>query len=349
MRTSSVDCRSVWLAAMTCCPAGSASGSRRGPVSRWWVASSSSTSPATRTRESTEHDQVVADPLEVGDQVRGQHDADAVLGDDLHQALQELAPGQRVEAGHRLVEDQQLRPLGHGQGQRELGALAAGQLAGPLRRVEAELRRSGASASSRVPAGVEPRAQPQVVGDRQPGVGRGVLGDEPDPGQLRPGRGAGGRRGPRSCPQVGASRPTARLSRVVLPAPFGPTRPTTRARPGCSACSRSAPTGAGTACPGPRPRRTAVTLCPARRGPKGVPEQRLDALVVQPGPARLGQPADQVPAQRPVRGQRAVASASAVTNVPTPGPGRDQPVVLQLPVRLEHRVRVDRQLGRPRP
>ena len=33
-----------------------------------------------------------------------------------------------------------------------------------------------------------------------------------------------------------------------------------------------------------------------------------------------------------------------VTNVPTPGPGGHQPVVLELPVGLEHRVRVDRQL-----
>ena len=86
-----------------------------------------------------EHDQVVADPFQVGDQVRGQHHADAVLGDGLHQVLQELAAGERVEAGDRLVEDQQLGPLGHGQGQRELGALSAGQLARPLARVQAEL------------------------------------------------------------------------------------------------------------------------------------------------------------------------------------------------------------------
>ena len=85
-----------------------------------------------------QHDQVVADPLEVGDQVRGQHDAELLLGDGLHQVLQELPAGQRVEAGDRLVEDQQLGPLGDAQGQRELGALAAGQLPGPLARVEAE-------------------------------------------------------------------------------------------------------------------------------------------------------------------------------------------------------------------
>ena len=56
-----------------------------------------------------------------------------LLGDGLHQVLQELAAGQRVEAGHRLVEDQQLGPLGDGQGQRELGPLAARELARLLR------------------------------------------------------------------------------------------------------------------------------------------------------------------------------------------------------------------------
>ena len=63
-----------------------------------------------------QHDQVVADPLEVGDQVGGEHHAELVLGDGLHQALQELAAGQRVEAGDRLVEDQQLGSLGQRRG-----------------------------------------------------------------------------------------------------------------------------------------------------------------------------------------------------------------------------------------
>jgi len=40
-----------------------------------------------------QHDQVVADAFEVGDQVRGQQDAELVLGDGLHEVLQELAPG----------------------------------------------------------------------------------------------------------------------------------------------------------------------------------------------------------------------------------------------------------------
>ena len=83
-------------------------------------------------------DEVVADPFEVGDHVRGEQDADLVLGDRLHQDLQELAPGERVQARDRLVEDQQLGPLGQREGQGELGALAAGELPRLLARVQAE-------------------------------------------------------------------------------------------------------------------------------------------------------------------------------------------------------------------
>ena len=133
--------------------------------------------------------QVVAYPFQVGDQVRGQHDAGAVLGDRLHQALQELPPGQRVQAGERLVEDEQLGPLGQCQGEGELGSLAAGQRPGPLPWVQAELP-DPAPRQLVVPAGVEPGAEAEVIGDPHPGVDGGVLGDEADPGQLRrPGRG----------------------------------------------------------------------------------------------------------------------------------------------------------------
>ena len=83
-------------------------------------------------------DEVVAGPLDVGDQVRGEHDAELLVGDGLHQVLEELPAGQRVEARDRLVEDQQLGSLGDAQGQGELGALAAGEPARPLLRVEAE-------------------------------------------------------------------------------------------------------------------------------------------------------------------------------------------------------------------
>jgi hypothetical protein len=120
--------------------------------------------------------------------VRGQHDADLILGDRFHQALQELPAGQRVESGHRLVEDEQPGPLGQRHRESELGPLPAGQRPGPLPGVQAELP-DPPPRQVTVPARVEPGAETEMVGDRHPGVDRGVLGDEADPGQLRrPGR-----------------------------------------------------------------------------------------------------------------------------------------------------------------
>ena len=173
-----------------------------------------------------QHDEVVGDALEVGHEVRRDHDAEPVLGHDLHQALQELAAGERIEAGDRLVEDQQLGALGHGQGQRELRPLSAGKPPGLLRGRQSEPL-DALPGEVCVPTGIEPSAEPEVIGDRQRRVGRRVLRDEADAGELcAP---AAGRPPSTSIvPAVGASSPTARCRRVVLPAPFGPTSPTTR-------------------------------------------------------------------------------------------------------------------------
>ena len=91
-----------------------------------------------------EDDQVVADPLEIGDEMGGENDAHAVLGDDLHQASEEVAPRERVEARDRLVQDQQLGPLRDRQRQRELGSLPTGELPGPLGGDRGRAARSGA-------------------------------------------------------------------------------------------------------------------------------------------------------------------------------------------------------------
>ena len=128
-------------------------------------------------------DDVVADPLEVGHDVGGEQHAEPLLGHRLHQHLQELPPGQRVETGDRLVENQQLRALRESQGQGELSPLATGEPAGSLARVQAKAV-DPASGSRAVPPGIEVRTQAQMVGDREPGVRRGVLSDEPDLGQL---------------------------------------------------------------------------------------------------------------------------------------------------------------------
>ena len=70
-------------------------------------------------------DEVVADPLKVGDEVGGEHDAHRLLGRERHQVLKELPASERVKAGDRLVEHEQLGPLGDRQRQRELRALPA--------------------------------------------------------------------------------------------------------------------------------------------------------------------------------------------------------------------------------
>ena len=46
------------------------------------------------------------------------------LGDAVHQQLQELAAGERVEARERLVEEEQRRPLAERDGEREPRSLA---------------------------------------------------------------------------------------------------------------------------------------------------------------------------------------------------------------------------------
>jgi len=117
-----------------------------------------------------EHDQVVADAFQVGDQVRGQDHAGAVFGDIRHQALQELPPGEGVEAGDRFVEDEQVGSFRNGQGQRELRALSAGELPGLLGRVEAELG-DPVVGKLLIPTGVGVGAETQVIGeDTVPGA-----------------------------------------------------------------------------------------------------------------------------------------------------------------------------------
>ena len=130
-----------------------------------------------------EDDQVVTDPFEVGDEVRGENDTRAVLGNDLHETLKELTPCERIEARHGFVEQEKLRSLRHRQGQGQLGALAARELACLLVRVKPEAH-DAILGQPRVPARVHPGAEAQVVTDRHPRVGRCVLGDETYAGKL---------------------------------------------------------------------------------------------------------------------------------------------------------------------
>ena len=194
-----------------------------------------------------------------------------------------------------------------------------------------------------VPAGVEAGAQPEVVGHGQRGVGRGVLGDEADPRPAARGRAPGTPPSTSIVPAVGASRPTARLQQGRLAGAVGADQPDHPAGRDLQGAVRQRP-GA------PVPLAEAAGLqdgghaMPASgSGPKRGSEQGLDALVVQPGRAGLDDPALQIAAQR-ARARRARhRSASRSRTCRRPARAADQAGVLQLPVGLEHRVRVDRQ------
>lgn len=74
-----------------------------------------------------QYQQVVTDPVELGEQVRRQHDGGAVLGGLGQQQCGEPVPGDRVEPGQRLVEEEEFGAPGEGQGEPEAGALPAGE------------------------------------------------------------------------------------------------------------------------------------------------------------------------------------------------------------------------------
>src|SRR5205814_9805531 len=71
-----------------------------------------------------EDDDVLADALDVGEDVRREDHARAVFGHDAHELLEKLEAGDRIEIRDRLVEKEHLRPLAEGQRERHLRALA---------------------------------------------------------------------------------------------------------------------------------------------------------------------------------------------------------------------------------
>ena len=127
---------------------------------------------------------------------------------------------------------------------------------------------------------------------------------------------------------------------MLLPAPLGPTSPTTRPLGIDSVQSVSAVPAAVRLAEavGLEDGGHATSSCTG--GPKGVPEEGLDALVVEAGPTRLDQPAVQVGAQRAVRGEGGVAQRPDHER-PDARAGGDEAVVLELAVGLEDRVGVD--------
>ena len=176
-----------------------------------------------------DHHHVVAHPLHVVEQVGGDEHRDAEAGEAPDEA-EHLLAAERVEPGGGLVEEDELRVGDEGLG--ELGALA----------------HAGGEAADRPEAGfveadqVEHLRRPLAGG---PGWQTGDLaevdtasaadwssgrqscsGMNPRPVRTPTGSSATGRPATSMVPLVGRSSPRARRSRVVLPAPLAPTRPT---------------------------------------------------------------------------------------------------------------------------
>ena len=162
---------------------------------------------------------------------------------------EQVAPALRIERAHRLVEDQQSRLVRRAPGR----SRAAGASRPSSRRSAAwrppsgpialERSRRRASGAPRRPArgGARPAraARGPSSSRRSAGPGRG----------SRSGDGAPARRAPTSTPAtdalpaVGRASPVRIRSVVVLPAPFGPSRPKTDP----AGTSRSSPSSARTA------------------------------------------------------------------------------------------------------
>ena len=201
----------------------------------------------------------------------------------------------------------------------------------PLDPVAAPARRPSPGSAARRGAGARRRSGPR----RSACPARRSRPSASCPGSARP---------PPSTsivPAVGASIPTARFSSVLLPAPFGPTSPTTR--PGRdlqrAVRERPAPPVALAQPVGPQDGGHATSCWTARKVAVNSASMLSSS---SPASRALVEPALELLAQRPVRGERRVGQRPRDER-PDPRPGGDEPVVLELPVGLQHRVGVDRQ------
>ena len=84
------------------------------------MASNWSVSAKTWTPSGVQHQEVVADPLQIGDEMRPQDDGREGLGDGVDHGGEEFPAGEWVEAGEGFVEQQQAWPLGEPEAQRHL-------------------------------------------------------------------------------------------------------------------------------------------------------------------------------------------------------------------------------------
>ena len=163
----------------------------------------------------------VGEALRLVHVVGGEEDglAEVAQGGD---RLPGLAPRLRVEAGGRLVEEEQLRIADQRHADVEAALLPAGELAGARVRLALEADRVDHLLDRSRPA-VVAGEQRERLGDGQVGVEAAALQDDPDP--LAPGaagRAADPRRGPSTSPAVAIAVSLEDLDRGRLAGAVGP-------------------------------------------------------------------------------------------------------------------------------
>ena len=184
-----------------------------------------------------DHD-AVADPLDLGQQVRVEDHGRAAIARRPDDGA-DVGPADRVERRRRLVEQDQLglAQERHAEPEPLLHALreAADRVVGPVGQPD-ELEGVVDGAAPRAAGGIRASSawSAQHLAGAQPRLVAEELGQVPDPAPGRRGRRAA-RPGRARCPRVGRARPSSSLIAVVLPAPFGPSSPTSSPRPDAKA------------------------------------------------------------------------------------------------------------------
>lgn len=132
-----------------------------------------------------EDQQVIAGSFEFGEDMRGQDDRQPVLGNRFHEALEEFAPGEWVQARDGLVEEKQFGSFRQSHGQRHLSLLSSRELMNaPLLRNAEPVQTSAGETT--VPPGVEPASESQQVGNPELLVERSLLGHKGQSGKDDP-------------------------------------------------------------------------------------------------------------------------------------------------------------------
>ena len=141
------------------------------------------------------------------------------------------------------------------------------------------------------PTPIQPGTRKEVVGHLEAGIGRGVLGDETDTGQLPGASAAGGRSQHGDTCLRSVRQPDRQIQERCLSRPVRPDQPDHVARRDLQAAvlEGPAPAVAFAQTLGVENRSSRYVLLGRRT--ERFPEQGLDALLVQAGPAGLDEPA----------------------------------------------------------